>query len=89
MSMTFFFEITAVIMAITSFLCLIRGVIGPSAADRIIVVNTIGTKAVVIMTLFAYIWNDKSYLDVALVYALASFIVTISVAKYKKEGKLF
>lgn len=89
MSMTFFFEITAVIMAFTSFLCLIRGVIGPSAADRIIVVNTIGTKAVVIMALFAYIWNDNSYLDVALVYALASFIVTISVAKYKKEGKLF
>lgn len=83
------FEVTAIIMALTSLLCLIRGVIGPTAADRIIVVNTIGTKVVVIMALFSYILDEASYLDVALVYALLSFLVTISVAKYKKEGKLF
>lgn len=83
------FEVAAVILAITSLLCLIRGVIGPTAADRVIAMNTIGTKVVVIMTLFSYILHDLSYLDVAVVYALLSFIVTISVAKYQRNGHLF
>ena len=83
------FKLATTIMIFTSFLCLYRGIIGPSVADRMIVVNTIGTKVIVILSLFSFVFKSNSYLDVAIVYAMASFMVTISVAKYKREGKLF
>ena len=86
--MLLIFKIAAFIMIFTSFLCLIRGLKGPNIADRIIVVNTISTKVVIILSLFSFIFNEQSYLDVALVYVMVSYLVTISVAKYKLYDRL-
>ncbi|MFU8795272.1 MAG: monovalent cation/H+ antiporter complex subunit F, partial [Dethiobacteria bacterium] len=56
--------------------------------DRVAAINIIGTKTVVIITLIAQIYEQIYFLDVAMVYALMSFITTIGVAKYLEKGAL-
>jgi len=70
------------------FLSLIRALIGPTAPDRITAINIIGTKILVIITLIARVYEQQYYLDIAMVYALMSFITTIGVAKYLEKGAL-
>ncbi|MEJ6949707.1 monovalent cation/H+ antiporter complex subunit F [Natronospora cellulosivora (SeqCode)] len=66
----------------------IRGIVGPTSLDRNVVINVIGTKTVVIMVLMSVIFEEYFFIDVALVYALISFIATFAVAKYLERGKL-
>lgn len=82
------FKIAIASMILTSILCLYRGILGPSITDRIIVVNTINTKVVIILALSSCLFNNYCYLDVAIVYAMMSFIFTIAVAKHKWKGKI-
>lgn len=66
----------------------IRGIAGPTSLDRVVVLNVIGTKTVVIMVMMSFIYEEAFFVDVALVYALISFIATICVAKYLERGKI-
>lgn len=68
-------------LSITIFLCLYRGVKGPTLADRIVAINVIGTKTVVVIAIVSYAINEKYFLDVALVYALISFLATVYISK--------
>jgi len=68
-------------LSITIFLCLYRGVKGPTLADRIVAINVIGTKTVVVISIVSYAINEKYFLDVALVYALISFLATVYISK--------
>jgi len=82
------FIITAVLLTAAAFLCLYRAVLGPSAADRVVAINVIGTKAVVIISLISFVFHQEFFLDVAMVYALISFVSTIGIAKYLEKGAL-
>jgi multicomponent Na+:H+ antiporter subunit F len=75
-----------IILALTSFLCLYRAVIGPTAPDRVIAVNVIGTKTLVILILFAFIYGRTLYIDVAIVYVLINFISAITISRYLEKG---
>lgn len=75
-------------LGIASFLCLYRAVLGPTVADRVVAVNVVGTMTMIILVFFAYIFNHPMYIDVAIVYALISFISTITVSKYLEKGSL-
>lgn len=70
------------------FFSLIRAVAGPTAPDRVVAINIIGTKTVVIITLISWLYRQEQYLDIAMVYAMMSFIATIGVAKYLEKGAL-
>ncbi|MCR3921793.1 MAG: cation:proton antiporter [Firmicutes bacterium] len=78
----------AILLTAATFLCLYRAVVGPSEADRIVSINVIGTKTVVIISLVSLVFHQEFFLDVALVYALISFVATIGVAKYMEKGVL-
>ncbi|MFW5873197.1 MAG: monovalent cation/H+ antiporter complex subunit F [Bacillota bacterium] len=80
--------LATILLGILILLSLIRGIIGPSSLDRIIVINVIGTKTVAIMVLFAIVFAEHYFVDIALVYALISFIASISVSKYLEKGSI-
>ncbi len=84
----FLYSLGAVLVMLMIFLSLIRALIGPSAPDRVAAINIIGTKTLVIITLIAFIYNQIYFLDIAMIYALMSFITTIGVAKYLEKGAL-
>ena len=72
-----------------TFACMGRAAVGPTAMDRLMAINIIGTKTVAIICVISLVFNEDFFLDVAIVYALISFLTTIAVAKYLQTGSLF
>jgi len=63
----------------------IRVVIGPSVWDRILGMNLIASKIIIITILFASISGITFLLDFAIIYALSGFIGTIFIATFISE----
>ena len=55
-----------------------RVAVGPTSADRVVAVNVIGTAAVVVIALCSAALDEPGFLDVALVYALLNFLLSIA-----------
>jgi multicomponent Na+:H+ antiporter subunit F len=71
-----------IFLSITIFVCMFRAIKGPSAADRLIAVNVIGTKVIVLILIVSFILHETYFVDVAIVYALISFLSSIIIAKF-------
>ena len=72
----------AFIIVIASFVSLYRGIEGPGIFNRIIAVNVIGTKTIVLLVLIGFIYERPDFFDIALVYAILNFIMTIAATRY-------
>ncbi|MBU4240275.1 MAG: cation:proton antiporter [Actinobacteria bacterium] len=77
-----FFLVVAAILVVNAFLCLYRGAAGPTIQDRIIGINIVNTKAMVVLLILSTFLGEELYLDIALVYALLNFVVTITISRY-------
>ncbi len=82
------FDAVATIIVFAAILVLYRAVKGPTVYDRVLAVNAIGTKTVVLIALIGFIYERPHFLDIALVYALINFITTIAILKYQEMGRL-
>ena len=78
--------LAAALAAVAFLLALVRFVRGPSAFDRVIAFDVLTIIATTGIVLIALIEGRGIYLDVALVYALLSFLGVIVVARYL-EGR--
>ena len=68
-------------------IALIRVGIGPTVPDRIVGLDTVNTLVIVGMVLLGAAFQQAIYIDVAIVYALLSFVTTLFIAKYVEEDK--
>ncbi len=68
-------------------IALIRVAIGPTVPDRIVGLDTVNTLVIVGMVLLGAAFQQAIYIDVAIVYALLSFVTTLFIAKYVEKGK--
>lgn len=60
-----------------------RIIIGPTAIDRIVAVNVIGTKTTVLLIIIGIIFERvEMFVDLALTYALLNFIGSIAAAQF-------
>lgn len=60
-----------------------RVVYGPTVYDRLLALNVVGVNAVLLLALLGVIFDRlETFIDLAIVYALLSFIGLIAVAKY-------
>lgn len=75
-------------LLICCFLCLYRIGRGPSAPDRTVAIDILGIVVVGFCAVLALVTGQDYYLNVALAWALLSFIGTIALAKYL-EGRNF
>ena len=65
------------VLAVMLVLCLVRAVIGPRIADRLVAVNMMGTMVMVSIALLA-VMKDQGYLvDICLIYAMISFLAVV------------
>jgi len=79
--------VLAAILAGTAFLlALYRFVKGPSPADRIVAFDVMTIVTITGIVLTALVEGRGVYLDVALIYALLSFLGVIVVARYLEGG---
>ncbi|WP_099187675.1 monovalent cation/H+ antiporter complex subunit F [Tepidibacter mesophilus] len=74
------FIASSLLLSITIVFCMIRAIKGPLAADRLIAVNVIGTKTIILISLISFVLEETYFIDVVLVYALISFIGSIGIA---------
>ena len=63
-------------------LCLHRIAHGPSAADRMVAIDILGTVVVGFVAIMTIVSGKVYLLDVALVWALVAFVGTLALAKY-------
>ena len=55
---------------------------GPTLYDRLLAVNSFGTKTVLFLCVFCFVIGRPDGVDIALLYALMNFIATIAVLKF-------
>ncbi len=58
---------------------------GPTMQDRVLAVNVTGSNIVVVLALVAAATDNPGVLDIALVYALLNFLMSIAVSKFTVE----
>jgi multicomponent Na+:H+ antiporter subunit F len=86
--MTALLNVFYVCLFLCCFLCLYRIGRGPSAPDRTVAIDILGIVIVGFCALLSLATKKDFYLNVALAWALLSFIGTIALAKFL-EGRSF
>jgi len=84
------FYIMLVVLAVMVIICLIRAIIGPRIADRLVAVNMIGTMVMVSICVLAVVMQEDYLVDICLIYAMISFLAIVVLTKvytgvYMKE----
>lgn len=82
----FLVYLAAALTGLAFLLSLYRFLKGPSAADRVVAFDVLTIISITGIVLTALDEGRGIYLDVALVYALLSFLGVIVVARYMERG---
>jgi multicomponent Na+:H+ antiporter subunit F len=53
--------------------------------DRVIAINVVGSNVVIVIALLAAAIGEPGALDIALVYALLNFLLSIAISKFTVE----
>lgn len=76
------YYLVTVATLVTMALALTRAIMGPSVYDRVLAVNMIGTKTVLLLSVIAFLFGRPDFLDLALAYALINFIGVLAVLEF-------
>ena len=74
------------IVGLSILLCLLRLLKGPTAPDRAVALDTMATITTALLVFLAFIFERYVYLDVALVYAVLTFIGSVAIARFLEKG---
>ncbi|MDZ7690585.1 MAG: monovalent cation/H+ antiporter complex subunit F [Balneolaceae bacterium] len=84
-----FFLYSAVILTIIIAVPAYRVLRGPTVFDRLIGINAIATKTIVLICLIGYIFGRIGmFIDITLAYAILGFIGSLTIAKYFSSEKI-
>ena len=82
------FQVYIGILLLCCFMCIYRIGRGPTAPDRTVAIDILGIVVVGFCALMTAITGKGYYMNVAITWALLSFVGTIALAKYL-EGRGF
>ncbi|HEX6297479.1 MAG TPA: monovalent cation/H+ antiporter complex subunit F [Burkholderiales bacterium] len=82
------FTAAAAALLVTLVLALARALRGPTVFDRVLAMNTIGTVAVLLLSVIGFLTARPEFLDLAIVYGLLNIVGTIAVLKFFRHGDL-
>ena len=69
--------VSLIILIFCMIFSFIRSLKGPKIADRILAINMIGTQVIIIICVIAILFNEIGLVDVAMIYALFSFLAVV------------
>ncbi|MBL7003334.1 MAG: cation:proton antiporter [Gammaproteobacteria bacterium] len=78
--------LSAIFVGLALLLSLSRFILGPSPADRVVAFDVMTIVSISMIVLVALAEGRGTYLDVALVYALLSFLGVIVIARFLERG---
>jgi multicomponent Na+:H+ antiporter subunit F len=87
--MTDYYLVAALAILIAMALGVCRALLGPSVFDRILAINLFGTKAVLLVAIFAFFTGRHDLLDISLLYSLLNFVGVIAALRLVERGKFF
>ncbi len=70
-----------IIYAMLVVLVLVRAVIGPRVADRLMAINMVGTIGIFLMAVISVRLNEDYLLDISIIYAMISFLSVVILTK--------
>ena len=82
--------ISMVVLSAGVLACLIRAIIGPTHADRLIAANMTGTQVICLICIVAARTGEHAFTDVALIFAMFSFLavaVLTRILAERRKGK--
>ena len=81
-------------LCVSLYLCLLmilslyRAIFGPTVLDRLIGVNAIGSKTVVLLLLIGMIYQRVDmFVDISMAYAMLNFIAVLAASRYFQKRK--
>ena len=80
------FALACVVIAMM--LCTLRLMIGPSAQDRVLALDTLWMCAMLLMLMLGIRHGSQIYFEAALLIALLGFVSTIALAKFLMRGEV-
>jgi multicomponent Na+:H+ antiporter subunit F len=81
-----YYAVTAAIL-VTMALALTRALLGPTVYDRVLAVNMLGTKTVLLVSIVAFLSGRPDFLDLALAYALINFVGVLAVLEFFQKKR--
>ena len=69
-------------------LLIARAITGRTVFDRVLAINSFGTKTVLMIAVLGFLTGRPDFLDLALVYALMNFIGTTAVLRFTRYGEM-
>lgn len=73
--------VSMVVLVVLAILCLLRCIRGPRVSDRVLAVNMVGTLTIVMVGVLVVMLGEGYLADVALVYAMISFLAVVVLCK--------
>ncbi len=86
--MNTFFLCVALGLLFLMLFSMFRALFGPTVLDRLIGVNAIGSKTVVLLLLIGLLYERVDmFVDIALAYAFLNFVAVIAASRYFNKRK--
>lgn len=82
------FYVAALSVLITITLAMIRAMLGPTVFDRVLALNMIGTKTVLLICVICFVTKRTDFLDLALLYSLMNFIGMVALLKFSEQDHM-
>ncbi|WP_233837624.1 monovalent cation/H+ antiporter complex subunit F [Paraburkholderia sp. ZP32-5] len=79
-------RIAAVLIFLAILFGVIRLVIGKTVIDRVVAIDMLTVISISLIALYAQNSGRFVYIDVALVYALLSFLAVLAIARFLERG---
>lgn len=74
------------IICLAFIIIFLRFLKGPNVVDRVVAIDLIITSGVGLIGIFCILYDNESFLDVAMILALIAFLSTIAFSYYLDDG---
>ncbi len=88
MLLEFSIGFASVCVLLAMLFCLVRLLIGPSAQDLVLALDTLWMVSMVFALVLGIRFGNQVYFDFALMIALVGFVSTIALAKFLMRGEI-
>ena len=78
--------VSSIAILVTMMLALIRAMLGPTVFDRVLALNMMGTKTVLLICVVGFLTGRTDFLDLALLYSLMNFIGMVALLRFSQVG---
>jgi multicomponent Na+:H+ antiporter subunit F len=83
-----FFLTATMLLTVILLIPVYRVVKGPTVFDRLVGVNAIATKTIVLICLIGFVYGRiDMFIDITLAYAILGFVGSIAISKYMTSEK--